>query len=201
MWKYEKKLEYPINIKNKDLRMAKALLAQYGGTYTNGDFLKGSLKMQCKNLRIRSKKGNKFIYCNLLKKEIAFNSCKDCEHKEYKIVKFTTNQKFTINQKYCANSKSNTQLNQKHCAKIKPISKKREFVSKETYNIVFNRCNGRCAICGSYKDLQLHHINGRGKGKTDNPNNCIILCRTCHLDKVHMNNKYWRKELNKMINN
>ena len=36
MWKYEKKLEYPINIKNKDLRMAKALLAQYGGP--DGEF-------------------------------------------------------------------------------------------------------------------------------------------------------------------
>ena len=35
MWKYEKKLEYPINIKNKDLRMAKAILAQYGGPYSN----------------------------------------------------------------------------------------------------------------------------------------------------------------------
>lgn len=31
MWKYEKKLQYPVNIKNKDLKMAKYLLAQYGG--------------------------------------------------------------------------------------------------------------------------------------------------------------------------
>lgn len=31
MWKYEKKLEYPVNIQRKDLRMAKAMLAQYGG--------------------------------------------------------------------------------------------------------------------------------------------------------------------------
>lgn len=31
MWKYEKKLEYPINITKKDLKMAKAMLAQYGG--------------------------------------------------------------------------------------------------------------------------------------------------------------------------
>jgi len=36
MWKYEKKLEYPINIKNKDLKMAKAILAQYGGP--DGEF-------------------------------------------------------------------------------------------------------------------------------------------------------------------
>ena len=31
MWIYEKKLEYPVNIKNKDLKMAKLLLDQYGG--------------------------------------------------------------------------------------------------------------------------------------------------------------------------
>lgn len=31
MWKYEKKLAYPINIRKKDLKMAKYLMAQYGG--------------------------------------------------------------------------------------------------------------------------------------------------------------------------
>ena len=31
MWKYIKKLEYPVNIQNKNLEMAKMLLAQYGG--------------------------------------------------------------------------------------------------------------------------------------------------------------------------
>lgn len=31
MWLYEKKLEYPIHIKKRDLKMAKAMLAQYGG--------------------------------------------------------------------------------------------------------------------------------------------------------------------------
>ena len=31
MWKYEKKLQYPVNIKNKDLNMAKCILTQYGG--------------------------------------------------------------------------------------------------------------------------------------------------------------------------
>ncbi len=32
MYKYEKKLNYPINIKSKDLRMAKALNTQFGGS-------------------------------------------------------------------------------------------------------------------------------------------------------------------------
>ena len=31
MWIYEKKLEYPINIKKKDLKLAKVLMALYGG--------------------------------------------------------------------------------------------------------------------------------------------------------------------------
>ena len=35
MWAYEKRLQYPINIKNKDLRMAKLLVTQYGGS--NGE--------------------------------------------------------------------------------------------------------------------------------------------------------------------
>lgn len=35
MWKYEKRLQYPINIKNKDLKMAKVLVTQYGGS--NGE--------------------------------------------------------------------------------------------------------------------------------------------------------------------
>ncbi len=35
MWKYEKTLEYPINIKKKDLEMARYLVTQYGGS--NGE--------------------------------------------------------------------------------------------------------------------------------------------------------------------
>ena len=35
MFRYEKKLQYPVNIKKKDLRMAKYLVTQYGGT--NGE--------------------------------------------------------------------------------------------------------------------------------------------------------------------
>ena len=35
MWKYVKTLQYPVNIKSKDLRMAKYLVTQYGGS--NGE--------------------------------------------------------------------------------------------------------------------------------------------------------------------
>lgn len=33
MWKYEKKLLFPINITKKDLKFAKSLITQYGGPY------------------------------------------------------------------------------------------------------------------------------------------------------------------------
>lgn len=35
MWAYQKRLQYPVNIKKKDLRMAKLLVTQYGGS--NGE--------------------------------------------------------------------------------------------------------------------------------------------------------------------
>lgn len=35
MWAYEKRLQYPIDIKTKDLKMAKYLVTQYGGA--NGE--------------------------------------------------------------------------------------------------------------------------------------------------------------------
>ncbi len=35
MWIYEKKLQFPINIKNPDARLAKIMLEQYGGAYSN----------------------------------------------------------------------------------------------------------------------------------------------------------------------
>lgn len=35
MWIYQKNLEFPVNIKNPDPRMAKLLITQYGGAYQN----------------------------------------------------------------------------------------------------------------------------------------------------------------------
>ena len=35
MWMYQKRLQYPVDIKKKDLRMAKYLVTQYGGS--NGE--------------------------------------------------------------------------------------------------------------------------------------------------------------------
>lgn len=68
MWKYVKTLQYPINIKNKDLKMAKYLVTQYGGSYYKRD-IKGGLyellqifkKKEVKTILLYNKERN-FIF-------------------------------------------------------------------------------------------------------------------------------------------
>lgn len=81
---------------------------------------------------------------------------------------------------------------------INKISKNKESVTSATYNAVLDR-DKCCRICGTTQMLQLHHINGRGNNKTNNIDNCIMLCAFCHLEIVHKSNKKWRVILNNMI--
>lgn len=126
---------------------------------------------KCLYLRFRTKKGIRYPYCKKCACRVNLEDCKGCSDKEFKKSK-----------------------------PINKVSKNKERVSKETYNKVFTRDKGKCAICESQIALQLHHINGRGVGKTDNPNNCIMLCANCHLEVVHKNMKKWRPILNEKIN-
>ena len=131
---------------------------------------------KCVHMKVRRKKGQVYYYCTNRRAVIDFSTCSGCLSKEYKKVS-------------------------KMVAKtpIKKVGKKRVTVSRKTYDEVYERCNGRCAICSTTQNLHLHHIDGRGKDKTDNPNNCIMLCNHCHLNVVHKNNKYWRTKLKEMI--
>lgn len=61
-------------------------------------------------------------------------------------------------------------------------------VAKETYDAVFERDEGRCVICKSQISLQLHHIHGRSRIKTNEMDNCVMLCYVCHRH-VHSNMK------------
>lgn len=73
-----------------------------------------------------------------------------------------------------------------------------ERVTKATFEKVFKRDGERCVFCKSYIALQLHHINGRGVGKTDDPDNCVIVCRNCH-ERIHEKNEIYRPYLNRYI--
>lgn len=58
MFKYEKKLQYPVNIKKKDLRMAKYLITQYGGS--NGE-LAAALRYLNQRLTMPDNKGKALL--------------------------------------------------------------------------------------------------------------------------------------------
>ncbi len=58
MFKYEKMLEYPINVKKKDLRMAKLLNDQLGGA--NGE-LAASLRYLCQRFTMPDGKGRALL--------------------------------------------------------------------------------------------------------------------------------------------
>jgi 5-methylcytosine-specific restriction endonuclease McrA len=125
--------------------------------------------MNCKYLRKRQKNYKAYIYCNLFKKEIKFSDCSNCSDKEYKKSK-----------------------------PINKIGKHRYTVSKTTYNTVLER-DKCCRLCGSFRNLELHHIKGRGRYLTDDVNNCIMLCRHCHHNVVHKNMNKYRVIFRKMI--
>ena len=134
------------------------------------------MQNKCLYLRYRKKQGRMYCYCTKKRAVIESFECRGCNNREYKKVA-----KMTVK------------------TPLKKVSKKRVTVSKKTYEEVYERCNGVCAICGTNQNLHLHHIDGRGKDKTDDPNNCIMLCQYCHLEVVHKNNKYWKIKLKEML--
>lgn len=58
MWTYSKKLQYPINITKKDLRMAKYLITQFGGS--NGE-LAASLRYITQRYTMPDDKGKALL--------------------------------------------------------------------------------------------------------------------------------------------
>lgn len=128
---------------------------------------------KCKYFAIRSKSYKKYCYCRLYKKVINYtDDCSKCLKIEFR---------------------KNKSINK--------VSKKRITVKEETYNKVMQRDNCRCRLCGTSLNLHLHHIDGRGKDLTNDINNCIMLCRHCHLEVVHKNQKKYRPILKKIIEN
>ena len=125
----------------------------------------------CIYFKRRTKKGIFYGYCTKRRSIVPLNAseCYICENKEHK--KYKT---------------------------IKKVSKKRVFVSKNTYNIVFERDNGICRLCGN-KNIHLHHIIYRSESKAliDEPSNCVLLCEKCHR-LVHSDKKKYQPVLLEM---
>lgn len=123
----------------------------------------------CVNLRIRTKKGTKYFFCVRRKAVVERNECFGCSCREFK-----KTSKIAVK------------------TRIKPISKKRVCVNKETYNKVYERDKGVCRLCGN-NNIELHHIYYRSERKDliNDPDNCIMLCNKCHR-LVHSNKKKYQ---------
>lgn len=139
--------------------------------------------MQCKNLKIRSKKGRKYIYCELLKKEISFNNCKGCANKEYKMKKCVTQSKMSYKNQFLIKEKTI-----KKNLKIARLERNRKSV--------FTTDLAKCIICGKPKQ-NLHEIfMGRNRQNSMKYAFVIPVCighhRICH-NNIQIQ-EFWRKK-------
>lgn len=63
------------------------------------------------------------------------------------------------------------------------IKIKRQALSKEEKEAIFEKYDNECAICGAKEGLNIHHKDGNPKN--NNTKNLIVLCGVCHK-KAHM---------------
>ena len=198
MWKYVKSLEYPVNIKKKDLRMAKYLVTQYGGSHISRDFRKDEVM---NNYCINLKKRNNKPYCKLINKKIQLSTCRECNNKEYK--------KSTFGKKSPAASgqqKSNNNQMRKHSqtlakkqqklSKMQNKSNKLASLEKNRYS-VFSDDTEKCYLCDSTYKLTWHEIYaGRNRQNSMRYGLCLRLCLNCHSKKQTNSqfNDYWHKQ-------
>jgi len=53
-------------------------------------------------------------------------------------------------------------------------------IPKQTKQEVLNEYHHKCYFCGSGENVELHHIIFRRIGGTNEPDNLIPLCDSCH---------------------
>lgn len=118
--------------------------------------------MNCKYLRIRTKKGVHYKYCTLLKKEI--NKCYNCMNKEYKEVK-----------------KLSTRNVNKRNSKITKLERNR--------TSIFTNDLEHCIICGNKKDNLHEIIYGRNRLNSMKYGFVLPLCFNHHVGNrgIHYN--------------
>ena len=126
--------------------------------------------MNCIYFKKRRKNYANYTYCTIKRCKIEVKECYNCEKKEYKKMSY-----------------------------IRPVSKKRKTVSKETYGLVLVR-DKCCKLCHRNCALQLHHILYRSERKDliDEPTNCVMLCADCHR-LVHSNKKKYQPMLQELV--
>lgn len=127
--------------------------------------------MNCKNLKIRTKKGKRIFYCSLLKKEITFDCCRGCINKKYKEYK---------------KLESKTEIKQRTYKQAK--------AEKNRFSLFTNDLN-HCIICGK-PNINLHEIfYGKNRQNSIKYGLVIPLCCEKHHDQVNCRGIHFEPEL------
>ena len=53
-------------------------------------------------------------------------------------------------------------------------------ITKEVRKAIYKREGYECAVCGSTRQLEIHHVIKRSRGGSDAPSNLVCLCHLCH---------------------
>lgn len=59
---------------------------------------------------------------------------------------------------------------------------RRKSVPSKLRQEILERDGQRCVKCNRSTDLDVHHVHAVGDGGTDEPENLVTLCKTCHLE-------------------
>ncbi len=125
--------------------------------------------MKCKDLRIRSKKYEKYYYCSHEKKKINFEDCRTCQYKEYKQYK-----------------KMKTKT-----SKLRKLEANRESILTDDFT--------HCFLCKKFLDKSKCEINrhevfyGTGNRIMSIKYKLVVpLCDNCHtIDNLAIHNNYF----------
>lgn len=107
--------------------------------------------MNCKHLKIRSKKYKKYFYCSMLKQEIFFNNCAGCKYKEHKEYKPIKKRSYSLAKK-----------------------------EKERFSIITNNLD-KCVICGKERDNLHEIFFGKNRQNSITYGLVIPLCYSHHV--------------------
>lgn len=115
--------------------------------------------MNCKNLKIRSKKYKKYFYCSLCKQEIDTQKCEECGFREYKQVKKIKGKKHK--------------------------QTKATEIPKKVKVQVWERDLHKCILCGKLVSWNLAnaHFIPRSAGGLGIVENIFTACEDCHREQ------------------
>lgn len=124
------------------------------------------------SLKVSQKRMSKF-------EETKHRICPVCE-KEFEAVYGT----YGYRQKYCSSQCRRKAERMYGCKAKTDLSYKNKIRFSGNKYKVLERDNNECQICGSKKNLIIHHKDC--SGQSDNPNNdidnLVTLCRKCHMN-------------------